>query len=278
MKKLLLILMVLFTTLTVNAKCDWSGYWMKKVNQQQNVFTFQTNVEWDSCVDYWWIVYDHQLKRYDTLQDLRGYSQVQFNAKGKYSVNLKVIDICNKCDTTFSYLVDITIYNKADVTWNVGAHNCKSYTFQMTQFDTCVEYYYAIYKNKLFDELGEFWDTSKNIYLWLYNNYDFNDKDLVYYNMTSERVVSHVFQDSGRHLMYSYWYNKCTGIDTWVMRKLDICPKFNTSGITKINKEEPKLIAIYDLMGRRVYNIREDELFIFIYSDGTKKKVFNTTK
>jgi hypothetical protein len=34
MKKLLIMLMVLFTTLNVNAKCDWSGYWMKKVNQQ----------------------------------------------------------------------------------------------------------------------------------------------------------------------------------------------------------------------------------------------------
>ena len=82
--------MVLFTTISVNAQCDWSGYWLKKVNQQQNVYTFQTNVDPDNCVDYWWIVYDHQLKRYDTVQDMRGFTQVQFNVKGKYTMNLKV--------------------------------------------------------------------------------------------------------------------------------------------------------------------------------------------
>ena len=234
MKKLLIMLMVLFTTLNVNAKCDWSGYWMKKVNQQQNVYTFQTNIDWDSCVDYWWIVYDHQLKRYDTLQDLRGYSQVQFNAKGKYSVNLKVIDICNKCDTTFSYLVDITIYHKADVKMNSGAHNCKFYKFEMTQHDSCVEYYYSVYKNKLFDELKEFWDTSSNLTLWLYNNYDFDEKDLVYYNMASQRVVEHEFVDSGRHLLVGYWYNPCSGIDTWTMNKVNVCISGPTNKLVPI--------------------------------------------
>ena len=103
-------LMVLFTTLNVNAKCDWSGYWMKKVNQQQNVYTFQTNVDWDSCIDYWWLAYDYQLKRWDTLQDFNGFTQVQFNVKGKYKVMLRVIDKCNKCDTNFIQNIDITVY------------------------------------------------------------------------------------------------------------------------------------------------------------------------
>lgn len=272
MKKILLMLLVLFTTISVNAQCDWSGYYMKKVNQQQNVFTFQTNVKWDNCIDYWWIVYDHQLKRYDTIQDIRGYSQVQFNAKGKYTMNLKVVDDCNKCDTTFSYLVDITIYHNATVNWSVGAHNCKYYQFEMTEFDTCVEYYYSIYKSDFFDSLGVYWDTASKIYEWLYVNYDFDEGDLVYYNMTSQQKLTHQFSDSGRHLLVGYWYNKCSQIDTFVMRKLNVCPQGNSLNTLPLVKTEPKLIGIYDMLGRPVKHIREEELLIFIYSDGTKEK------
>lgn len=228
-------LMVLFTTLNVNAQCDWSGYYMKKVNQQQNVYTFYTNIDWDSCVDYWWIVYDYQLKKKDTLQDFNGYSQVQFNAKGKYKVVLHALDACNKCDTNFVQEIDITIYGKADVGYNVGAHNCRYYTFEMTNMkDTCVEYYYSIYKSDLFDSLYGYWDTAKDLYVWLYNNYDFDEDDLVYYNMTSQRVVNHEFTDSGRHLLIGYWYNKCSQIDTWVMRKLDVCTSTPTNRLVPI--------------------------------------------
>lgn len=272
MKKLLSILMVLFTALSVSAKCNWSGYWLKKVNQQQNVYTFQTNIDPNNCIDYFWIVYDHQLKKYDTLQDMRGFTQVQFNVKGKYTVNLKAIDICQKCDTTFSYLVDITIYRKADVLWNIGTKNCKYYQFNMTGFDTCVEYYYSIYKSDLFDSLYGYWDTAKNLYEWIYKNYDFDEKDLVFYNMTSQQKVTHEFQDSGRHLLVAYWYNKCSGIDTFVMRKLEVCPSSPILTIKPIRKEEPKLIGVYDMLGRPVYNIRENEILIYVYDDGSKIK------
>jgi hypothetical protein len=30
---------------------------------------------------------------------------------------------------------------------------------------------------------------------------------------------------------------------------------------------------MYDMMGRRVYNVKEDELVIYLYSDGSTKKV-----
>jgi len=274
MKKLSLILVALFAVISAQAKCDWSGYWLKKVNQQQNVYTFQTNIDPDVCVDYLWIVYDHQLKRYDTVTDIRGFTQVQFNVKGKYTVNLKAIDICQKCDTTFSYLVDMTIYKKADAVWSVGVKNCKYYQFEMTGFDTCVEYYYSIYKSDLFDSLYGYWDTAKNLYEWLYKNYDFDEKDLVYYNMTSQQKVTHEFEDSGRHLLIAYWYNRCSLIDTFVMKKLEVCPSFPVLSTKAIRKEEPKLIAIYDMMGRPVHQPRENEVLIYVYSDGTRRKTF----
>jgi hypothetical protein len=266
----------MLTAFSVNAKCDWTGHWMKKVNQQGNVFTFQTNLHMDTCTSYLWLVYDYQLKRTDTMPDFRGFTQIQFNTKGKYRVGLKAIDKCNNCDTTFKYEVDITIFGKADVTYRIGVHNCKSYTFELTNMnDTCTEYYYTIYKSLYFDTMSKTqWEklTDSAIYF----GYDFDDKDLVYYNMASQRIVQHNFTDSGRHLLVGYWYNKCTGIDTWIMRKMIVCPTEPTSGITRFNKSEPKLIGVYDMLGRPVYNIRENEILIYLYSDGTRRKVYKT--
>jgi len=276
MKRILTLLLVMLTAFSVNAKCDWTGHWMKKVNQQGNVFTFQTNLHMDTCTSYLWLVYDYQLKRTDTMPDFRGFTQIQFNTKGKYRVGLKAIDKCNNCDTTFKYEVDITIFGKADVTYRIGVHNCKSYTFELTNMnDTCTEYYYTIYKSLYFDTMSKTkWEklTDSAIYF----GYDFDDKDLVYYNMASQRIVQHNFTDSGRHLLVGYWYNKCTGIDTWIMRKMIVCPTKPTSGITRFNKSEPKLIGVYDMLGRPVYNIRENEILIYLYSDGTRRKVYKT--
>ena len=43
--------------------------------------------------------------------------------------------------------------------------------------------------------------------------------------------------------------------------------------VTVFNKPEPKLIGMYDIMGRPVYNIKEDELVIYLYSNGSTRKV-----
>lgn len=273
MKKLLLMLTVLFATLSVNAKCDWSGYYMKKVNQQQNAFTFQTNMHYDTCIDYNWIVYDYQLKRFDTLEDMRGYTQVQFNAKGKYKVSLKAVDRCNKCDTMFYEIIDITIYgSKAKFSYSPSIKDCKSLIFEMAKIDTCVDHYYEIWNanefaSKMTDKQWK--EVSDSV---LYFTYDWDDKDLVYYSMKSERVLKHEFTDSGRYIIFTYWQNKCTGIDTWAFNKIVVCPKDVMSNVVKLNKREPQLIGVYDMMGRPVKHMREDEILIFIYDDGTRKK------
>jgi len=235
MKKLINLLVLLVVGITAQAKCDWSGYWMEKTGQYQNSYQFQTNVDWDSCVDYWWIIYDYQLKRKDTIKEsFKGTIQPTFNVKGKYKVVLHVFDQCNKCDTNFIQEIDITIYGKADVGYKIGAKNCKYYTFEMTNMnDTCVEYYYAIYKSKYFDTMSQSqWERLSDSAI--YFGYDFGEDDLVYYNMSSQRVVTHEFVDSGRHLLWAYWYNKCTGIDTWVMRKVDVCVSRPVNGLTPI--------------------------------------------
>ena len=43
-------------------------------------------------------------------------------------------------------------------------------------------------------------------------------------------------------------------------------------GIKSIPKISPHLLAVYDMLGRPVKNPRKDEILIYEYSDGTKKK------
>lgn len=275
MKKILAILIILLTTIGVQAKCDWSDYWMKKVNQQQNVFTFQTNLHYDTCVDYMWLAYDYQLNRWDTLEDTRGYTQVQFNVKGKYKVGLKAVDRCNKCDTMFYQIIDITIYgSKAKMEYKPSIKDCKSYTFEMKNMeDTCISYYYEIWD-------GDEWIDSMTNREWemltdsaIYFGYGWEDENLEYYSTKSERVLQHEFKDSGRYIIFTYWQNKCSGIDTWSFHKINVCPSSPMSNIVNLKKREPKLVEIYDMMGRPVYEIREDEIFIYLYDDGTRRKV-----
>ena len=274
MKKILLFLTVLFTTLTVSAKCDWSGYYMKKVNQQQNVFTFQTNMHYDTCIDYNWIVYDYQLKRFDTVQDIRGYTQISFNVKGKYKVGLKAVNRCEKCDTLFYEIIDITIYGqKAKLSYSPSIKDCKTYTFEMYNMnDTCIDYFYEIWNandfaSKMTDKQWK--EVSDSL---LYFSYSWDDKDLVYYSTKSERVLRHEFTDSGRYIVYTYWQNKCTGIDTFMFSKIVVCPKEPMSNVVNLIKPEPKLIGVYDMLGRPVKHIKEEEILIYIYSDGTREK------
>jgi hypothetical protein len=46
-----------------------------------------------------------------------------------------------------------------------------------------------------------------------------------------------------------------------------------TSGVRTIIKGEPKVIGVYDMMGRPVQYIRKEEVLIYLYDNGTTKKV-----
>jgi hypothetical protein len=109
----------------------------------------------------------------------------------------------------------------------------------------------------------------------LYFTFEWEEKNLIHYSKKSERVLKHEFTDSGRYLIYTYWQNKCSGIDTFAFNKIIVCPKEVMSNIVKLNKNEPKLIGVYDMMGRPVYYIRRNEIMIYRYDDGTTKKVIS---
>jgi hypothetical protein len=53
---------------------------------------------------------------------------------------------------------------------------------------------------------------------------------------------------------------------------IDKCIALGASDLVKL---EPKLIGMYDMMGRPVKHMRKDEVIILIYDDGSKKKIIS---
>ena len=277
---MLLALMLLLTAQAqAQTKCNWKGYYIKKTYQSRNYFQFQTNLADDTCIHYNWIVYDYQLKRTDTINEIKsGAIAVQFNAKGKYKVAIKAINKCTKpwCDTLLYQYIDITIFGpKAKMSYNAAPKNCRAYTFEMNNMnDTCMEYYYELWKadewiNKMSNkEWNSLTDSA------IYFGYSWDEKNIEYYSTKSERVLKHEFSDSGRYIVYSYWYNKCSGIDTWSFTKITVCPTEPTTSVKSLVKNtELKIVGYYDIMGRQVDYMRPNEVYIILYNNGQRRKV-----
>ena len=276
MKKLFSLLMLLVSLATANAKCDWSTLKLQQWNNR-NVYKWYVSgkVLDDTCVDYMFMVYDFQTKKTDTMQSIRGICEVQFNVKGKYKMYLKVRNRCQKCDTALYREVNIIQFPGASVSSKVSSSDCKQYKFEMSYIkgyplkDTCMEYYMVFYKGPWMDTMSQKeWDNLTDYRIG--TEYDFPDADYLGYTQT--RIADFTFKDTGRVLMYAQWWNKCLGQDTFMFRKLDVCKTNPTSNIVTLNRTEPKLIGMYDMLGRPVYFIRQDEVLIYLYSDGHSEK------
>ena len=85
------------------------------------------------------------------------------------------------------------------------------------------------------------------------------------------RIIKYKFPHDGHYLIATQWYNKCLDQDTFFFTRITI-ETCTTTGLTELNRLEPKLIGVYDMMGRPVKALRRNEPLIYIYSDGTSKK------
>ena len=277
-KQLMTLVFTLLTVLGLNAKCDWSTLKLQQWNER-NYYKWYVSgkVLDDTCVDYMFMVYDFQTKKTDTIQDVRGIVEVQFNVKGKYKLYLKVWNRCLKCDTALYRPLEIVQFPGAGLGWVVNTINCKKYKFEMNYIkniplkDTCMEYYMVFYKGPWMDTMSQKeWDALTDYQIGM--EYDFPDADFLGYTQT--RLAEFTFKDSGRVLMYAQWWNKCLKQDTFMFRRLDVCKSKPTSNTAVLTRPEPKLIGMYDMLGRPVEYARENEITVFIYSDGTSRKIF----
>jgi hypothetical protein len=269
--------MLLVSLATANAKCDWSTLKLQQWNER-NYYKWYVSgqVLDDTCVDYMFMVYDFQTKKTDTIQDIRGIAEVQFNVKGKYKMYLKVWNKCEKCDTALYREVNIVQFPGTGLAWSVYPNSCKQYKFEMnyiknTQLkDTCMEYYLMFYKGPWMDTMSQKkWEDLTAYQIG--TEYDFPDDDFLGYGDT--RIFNFAFRDSGRVLVIAQWWDKCIKQDTFIFRKLDICKSGRTSSVVTFTKPEPKLIGMYDMMGRKIKEIREEEITILLYDDGSTKKI-----
>ncbi len=238
--------MVLFTTLNVNAKCDWSSLKLQQWNER-NVYKWYVSgkVLDDTCVDYMFMVYDFQTKKTDTVYDVRGIVEVQFNVKGRYKLYLKVWDRCKKCDTALYRPIEIVQFPGAGLGWVVNSLNCKKYKFEMNYVkgmsvkDTCMDYYMVFYKGPWMDTMSQKeWDNLTDYQIGM--EYEFPDADFLGYTQT--RLADFTFKDSGRVLMYAQWWNKCLRQDTFMFRRLDVCKRTNSSEVKEVVKLEPMIV------------------------------------
>ena len=277
-----MLLMLLVSLATANAKCDWSTLKLQQWNQR-NLYKWYVSgkVLDDTCVDYMFMVYDLQTKKTDTMESFRGICEVQFNKKGKYKMYLKVWNKCEKCDTALFREVNIIYFPKCNYTYNLKSTGGKCLDSMVGEMslgpwikgDTCWQWYSYIWNGPMLDSLSEF-DFQHMSDYDLYMYYDFNDSDLVHYDgpTNSARLIKYKFPHKGNYLVATQWYNKCLDQDTFFFTKISY--NCTTSGVKTIIKGEPKVIGMFDMMGRPVYNARENEITIYLYSDGTTRKVF----
>ena len=240
MKKLLMTLVfTLVTLLSLSAKCDWNTLKLQQWNER-NYYKWYVSgkILDDTCVDYMFMVYDFQTKKTDTIQDIRGIVEVQFNVKGKYKLYLKVWNRCLKCDTILYRSIEIVKFPGANVYFKPLSQDCKKYMFTMNYIkgmparDTCMEYYMVFYKGPWMDTMSQKeWDNLTDYQIWM--EYDFPDADFLGYTQT--RTADFTFKDSGRVLMYAQWWNKCLRQDTFMFRRLDVC-KNTINAVSEISK------------------------------------------
>jgi len=246
MKKIISLLMLLVSLASANAKgCDWSTLKLQQWNNR-NVYKWYVSGRAldDTCVDWMFMIYDFQTKKTDTVWDNKGICEVQFNKKGKYKMYLKVWNRCKKCDTALYREVNIIYFPKCTFT----------YGMRSTKGTTCAD-----------SMVGEMslgpWTKGDTCWQWW--NYIYNSKEL---------NIEYKFPRDGKYLVVTQWYNKCLSQDTFFFTRITVkCNK--TSNVNMIFKDEIKVIEMYDMLGRPVYNVRENEVTIYLYSDGSTRKV-----
>ena len=287
MKKFILGLILMISVTTSYAKCDWSNITLTQQNVR-NQYRFNLsgiNLD-DTCIDYLFIVYTVKNGQTDTMSSFNGKVDIVFSEKGKYRVYLKIKNKCEKCDTALVREINIAYFNQCKYPYKLSSstNTCNdSITAEMTlgttsKTDTCWGYYQYIYRGWELDSLTQRqWDSMND--QQLINYYNFSDNDLVKIQgpQQSARVLKYnfPFKDT-RYLVIAQWFNKCTGQDTFMIRRFTIEKCNPTSVKTIVKNEDLKVIGYYDMIGRKVDYIEVDKPYVIIYSNGKRQKVIRT--
>lgn len=243
---MIMLLMLLVSLATVSAKCDWSKVKLVKSNTC-NVYKFEVTGIPDTCFRGNWFVWKQGISGTQPPDSGRIYSHT-FKDTGYYYVRVSIINDCCNDDTTIRILIYVTCKPKCD--WSkIGFrynNKCNTYVCELGLIDTCISYTTYIYNFKTLRWAVE--DTFRT------------------------RIFTKRFTDTGWYRLYVIARNKCGGCDTSYFNFVTVTCQ-PTSGINEVIKDEPRLIRMYDMLGRPVHNARENEITIYLYSDGSTRKV-----
>jgi len=124
MKKYILGMLLVISTLTAYGQCDWSSWKLSQTNQYKNEYQFGLEPGYhDSCANWRFTVRNFTRNTLDTVGDYLGYLDIHFKYKGFYRVYAEVWNVCKKCDTA-KFMVQV--YVLEDDTIALGIRNLVS--------------------------------------------------------------------------------------------------------------------------------------------------------
>ena len=213
-----MLLMLLVSLASANAKCDWSSLKLQQLNERNYYqWSLTGKVLDDTCVDYMFLLYNVQTKKVDTLQSFRGVCEYQINKKGKYKMYVKVWNNCLKCDTSMVRELTLIYFPKCNFTYNLKSTKNNGCLDSMVgemgmgpvlKGDTCWQWYSYIWNGPMLDSLSDLdWDSTLMTDEQLTMYYDFNDSDMVWFKgpENAARLIKYKFPHDGHYLVATQW-------------------------------------------------------------------------
>jgi hypothetical protein len=288
MKKITLLCMLLVSLATANAKCTWGSVKIEQMGSNSHyLWLLKGDVFKDTCVKYDYNLIDlSNGKESPYLMKQGTEPYVYFRSKGKYRFNLKLTNKCTGCDTIiYSDVLTYGYFTQCQFSYQLGSTydpKCKdSIAGQMTKSvpktDYCWTYMMELYLGdaKLNSISDSQWVHGTDSAIWEWTS---RNRNCIVYSkldsMDAARFINYKFTKPGRYVLRSYWMNWCFNNDTIMIRRLTIdpCVTLKTEDPTTTT-QEPKIIGVYDMLGRPVKHIRKEEIMILLYDDGSTKKI-----
>jgi hypothetical protein len=217
MKKIIMLLMLLVSLATADAKCDWSKVNLGKSNKC-NVYTFEVSGTVDTC-------YKHEIlifKKGSTTPIYKGTNRVftyTFNDTGYYYVRAAIKNTCCGGDTVIYNLTHVECKPNTTVKCNwskIGlgySNKCGTVTFELGSKDTCITGYS----------------------LWAYNQ-STHKLDTLAHDRVFKRTL-----DTGWYTFKASFHNKCGNCDTFIYKEIYIGCDSIMVGLNPLNRDVIKV-------------------------------------
>ncbi len=163
----------------------------------------------DSCWSYKYLIKQNGQVLWDAWSYSSNRFTYTFKNNGSYVVCIQFKNNCTGCDTIICKEVNVKCeetpcdWSRLQIGYQKGSGEaCKSYTFELGSYDTCLRYVTYLYPMN-----GGKLDTLSN-----------------------SRVFKYTFKDTGSYYLIFSLKNICTGCDTMIYKRIDVTCTGNNTG------------------------------------------------